>query len=87
LNLAVSIRYTAFVDHHLFWAHLKLSAFAKDFTDINMPRSFAFSNTFEALPVEVICQVLENLEMHDLLACSTVRQRRVSSHTAYIQSE
>lgn len=52
-----------------------------------MPRAFAFPNTFEALPVEVICQVLENLEMHDLLACTTVRQRRLSSHTAYIQSE
>ncbi|KAF8178260.1 hypothetical protein BJ912DRAFT_667788 [Pholiota molesta] len=52
-----------------------------------MPRSFAFSNTFEALPVEVICQVLENLEMHDLLACSTVSKhlRKVVKHSSRLQ--
>ncbi|KAF9479790.1 hypothetical protein BDN70DRAFT_906131 [Pholiota conissans] len=36
-----------------------------------MRRSHLFPIVFETLPVEIICHILDNLEMHDLLTCTT----------------
>lgn len=37
-----------------------------------MPRACTIRTGLQCLPVELVCMIFENLEMHDLLTCKLV---------------
>jgi hypothetical protein len=37
-----------------------------------MPRSYPIRTSLQSLPVELVCMILENMGMHDLLTCTLV---------------
>jgi hypothetical protein len=46
-----------------------------------MPRSYTTRTSLQALPVELVCMILENMEMHDLLTCTLVFECLLSTLT------